>query len=86
MQQAFALRTSGPCPPSKIPIGAHFLPPPNSVPRVPCCQVSDMVYEALPLFKNPNLAQMTELADDLVHLAYRFGSVVVHASLRCLAR
>ena len=45
-----------------------------------------MVYEALPLLKNPNLAQMTELADDLVRLAYRFGSAVVHASLRCLAR
>eukprot|EP00752_Nemacystus_decipiens_P012313 g10918.t1 len=51
-----------------------------------CRQVSDMVYEALPLLKNPNLAQMTELADDLVRLAYRFGSAVVHASLRCLAR
>lgn len=45
-----------------------------------------MVYEALPLMKNPDLTQMTELADDLVQLAYRFGSAVVHASLRCLAR
>ncbi|CAN0422641.1 unnamed protein product, partial [Ectocarpus sp. 12 AP-2014] len=51
-----------------------------------CRQVSDMVYEALPLMKNPDLTQMTELADDLVQLAYRFGSAVVHASLRCLAR
>lgn len=45
-----------------------------------------MVYETLPLLKSPDLAQMTELADDLVRLAYRFGSAVVHASLRCLAR
>lgn len=45
-----------------------------------------MVYESLPLLKSPNKAQMAELADDLVRLAYRFGSAVVHASLRCLAR
>lgn len=32
------------------------------------------------------MAQMAELAQDLVSLAYRFGSAVVHASLRCLAR
>ena len=45
-----------------------------------------MVYETLPLLKRPDMHQMAELAEDLVSLAYRFGSVVVHASLRCLAR
>ncbi|CAN0109691.1 unnamed protein product [Sphacelaria rigidula] len=52
------------------------------------CQqvVSDMVYETLPLLERPDRAQMTELTQDLVGLAYRFGSAVVHSSLRCLAR
>lgn len=45
-----------------------------------------MVYETLPLLERPDLAQMTELTQDLVGLAYRFGSAVVHSSLRCLAR
>lgn len=49
-------------------------------------QVSDIVYETLPLMEHPDVAQMAELAQDLVSLAYRFGSAVVHASLRCLAR
>lgn len=68
------------------PLALLLATPPSPSHHFTCAQVSDIVYEALPLLKNPHLAQMTELADDLVRLAYRFGSAVVHASLRCLAR
>ncbi|CAN0205181.1 unnamed protein product, partial [Discosporangium mesarthrocarpum] len=51
-----------------------------------CQQVADIVHQTLPLMHHADHDQMGELAQDLVHLVYKFGSAVVHSSLRCLAR